>query len=720
MIKKRPSAFFRFLGAGLLGCSVLMGCGKDSTGSGQSRLEGPPAPRTLRGEYDPGTGVVKLSWPKVRERGLMGYVVYYSTSEKGLPMARTRDFIADTFFIDTVFQAFSRDTAGIERMLFYRVKSIDSNWLLSGRFSDSLVANLPNARALRPQVEDFASNAFNNRSMVGDPITLSATLRRRRGTFDQISWKNPAGETLETREKRLSDSVSLFTAQYIPSAPGIFPLSLFIRLKENLTVAETLRVSIYSDPNKCKCVAFRDARGLGETNVQPPPVSGPTISLPLLEIPRSGLSFDVPSGFRDKENRFEARILFPIVAPTELAGMENPGKIPENQIIASRWNNTTLEPNTDLLNKLHPGGYAALPWRSFQGRTGNFNFKEYVSAYNSLPETDRLITARRQEVEIYSGHLAFDLEEPATFTSDASAGAAGPARRVENVFGRKPAALFTASLGSFPRGCIETPQNDQELKVSFWDMPSIWAHARRRKSFILEIRWKDRATDSVRTYTSLSQGDLGFTVAAPSIEIFNLFDYPFSPQRFERGAYHFEGLRAGENPVRRDISFTVNVRGLYSAFGLELRPFALRIPDSLISRVTALAQVGNAQYFSSQEAEMYTILKNAVEGMSGTTGLLKPESLFAAPSPQPEPQISRVYSVRFQSSRWEPGVYALWFGAQDKNWVSGPLLKGLPGPASSMSRSCLYNGSTSFESSKALGGSIRFFRVAAPGGEPED
>ena len=143
----------------------------------------PPAPQVLTIMQNPTKGTLHLNWHRVPVSDLADYVIYKESSGKLNEIRR----VADTFFIDTVFNNLSEDT--VSKSFTYQIKTIDKENNESSTFSARLMINAFPQCFYRCQFTWNVKNVNGHDTITNaDSAVITVNYENRKRTPKQFIW----------------------------------------------------------------------------------------------------------------------------------------------------------------------------------------------------------------------------------------------------------------------------------------------------------------------------------------------------------------------------------------------------------------------------------------------------------------------------------------------------------------------------------------------------
>lgn len=153
----------------------------------------PPAPASLRSEYDTLSGVAELSWSPPRVPDLDGYAVYRIGPVTPFPQRLNPALLRDTVFRDTLFRSFDDDSTLV---VSYQVKSQDLSGSLSTGFSPPILVHGIAPGKVRTRFSLSLGTASGDTAVPGDTVRVFAFYENPTRQHARIAWRYSGSTTL--------------------------------------------------------------------------------------------------------------------------------------------------------------------------------------------------------------------------------------------------------------------------------------------------------------------------------------------------------------------------------------------------------------------------------------------------------------------------------------------------------------------------------------------
>lgn len=411
----------------------------------------------------------------------------------------------------------------------------------------------------------------------------------------------------------------------------------------------------------------------------------------------------VPPNSPGVKDEYRVRVLYPIQAPSELGNLYSDEQVAwrkaTNSYFPYVYDGLAVVPNFAFANRIEPGGFMPMQWVEKNKKAGldSIVLEQYVKDFNALPADQRvwksfdIVTDSSKPSDfkpsaavLHQGTFQFDFESYAQAKSELFAYPF--ARKIDETYPvRLP--VFNSEKGVRALKAFEKVESGGDRIFPFFRMPTYWQGVRRNRSFVLEFEFKGVDFDEPRKVFSINQEDLAIPTGAPPVLVNGIFDDLTSADRYRRGAMFLEGLLEGELPVSRSLLYNIVIGSGENHFSSHFEGFAFYslIPKNEEERyvnpvIEAFKQADLTKEYWKVDQAAYRIIKELVAAnktdinqvsLTPTGALYVPENISE----------TRAMNAFFNTTTWADGVYILWFGTADRDFVSGPLVQGKPGPA---------------------------------------
>ncbi len=431
-------------------------------------------------------------------------------------------------------------------------------------------------------------------------------------------------------------------------------------------------------------------------------------------VSRKEITITFPPNVNGIKDFFRVRLAVPIQAPSPYGHISRKPDhgmgafadllFPYKRIFPYRYSNGKVSLDSSLMGHIEPGGWSYMQWRTIYLKDAEvtINLEDYVNEFNRLgggkwyafKPQDSTITQSNEAYRTGYSYPDKIVDYEGTYTYKFDKFKSAPTRWAPRVVDEaypwvKP--IFNSKLKRPSGNSVKLDVPDEYVdfehaefvdknrhyEFPFFRMPTHWNIQRRTRAFVIQFQFfGDALSYDIRNYYTLNDHALEWIVAAPTVDVTQILPGG-REDALNYGAMHLEGLIKGEeaNPVSRDLYYQLQV-GASAANNTMIKTYGLGtvIYYALIPANQNLAPILDAwdkRDLYAVDSISYHLVRRLVPSLKVDT---VPGNWVRNPNGDGYAANSTAFNIDIITNDWSDGIYVLWFGSMDFDFVSGPLL----------------------------------------------